>query len=134
MRLRGSVPSFAVLALALLAGGCAPAASAGGSGSPSAQEEADAMNRIEVQVRNTVVPPTSITVYAVDSGGGARRILGSVSPNGRSTLHFNPAVSVSTYRLMARTTGGQELFSTPFSAGVGQTIIWDVQINAIRVL
>jgi hypothetical protein len=28
------------------------------------------MNRIAVQVRNTVVPPTSLTVYAVDSGGG----------------------------------------------------------------
>jgi hypothetical protein len=134
MRLPGSVPSLAALVLALLAAGCAPAATAAGSGSPSAQEEADAMNRIAVQVRNTVVPPTSLTVYAVDSGGGSRRMLGNVNPNGRSTLSFNPAASVSTYRLMARTTGGQELFSTPFTAGLGQTIIWDVQINSIRVL
>lgn len=131
MRLRGSLSIPAALALALLAG-CAPAATAGGS--PSAQEQADAANRISVQVRNTVVPPTSLTVYAVDSGGGTRRILGNVSPNGRATLTFNPAASVSAYRLMARTTGGQELFSTPFTAGVGQTIIWDVQINSIRVL
>ncbi len=134
MRLPGSVASFAALALALLAAGCAPRATAAGSGSPSAQEEAEAMNRITVQVRNTVVPPTSLTVYAVDSGGGSRRILGNVSPNARSTLSFNPAASVSTYRLMARTTGGQELFSTPFTAGLGQTIVWDVQINSIRVL
>lgn len=134
MRLPGSVPSLAALALALLAVGCAPAAGAAGSGSPSAQQEADAMNRIGVQVRNTVVPPTSLTVYAVDSGGGTRRILGSVSPNRRSTFSFNPAANVSTYRLMARTTGGQELFSTPFTAGLGETVIWDVQLNSIRVL
>jgi hypothetical protein len=132
MRLRGSLCVPAALALVLLAGGCAPATTAGGP--PSAQEQADAMNRISVQVRNTVVPPTSLTVYVVDAAGSARRILGNVSPNARATLTFNPAATVNTYRLMARATGGQELFSTPFSAGVGQTILWDVQINSIRIL
>lgn len=132
MRLRGSAPVHAALALALLAAGCAPATSAGGD--PSAQAQADAMNRIAVQVRNTVVPPTSLTVYAVDASGSSRRLLGNVNPNGRATLSFNPAATVSSYRLMARTTGGQELFSTPFTAGIGQTIVWDVQINSLRIL
>ncbi|HEU0078138.1 MAG TPA: hypothetical protein VFQ76_10845 [Longimicrobiaceae bacterium] len=132
MRLRGPVPILTALALALPAAACAPAATAGGS--PSAQAEANAANRVAVQVRNTVVPPTALTVYAVDSGGGTRRILGNVSPNGRATLSFNPAASVSMYRLMARTTGGQELLSTPFTARVGQTFVWDVQLNSIREL
>lgn len=129
MRLRASLPVLAALTC-IPAGACAPAATAG----DGAAQEAAAANRIEVQVSNTVVPPTSLTIYSLEQGSGSRRILGNVSPNGRANLSFNPSITTGTYRLMGRTTAGQELFSTPFTASVGQTVVWDVQINSLRVL
>lgn len=130
MRTRSSILALAATVCTLLAGGCAPAASgAGDTGAPSAAAE----GRITAQVRNSLAPPTAVTVYALDGTGGARRILGNVSPNGTATLAFDPALTTGTYRLMARTTAGRELVSTPFTVSEGQTVVWDIQLNSIQV-
>jgi hypothetical protein len=131
MRIRSFfLPLVAVLVTA--AGACAPAAGTGpgASGTPST---ADPEGQVQVEVRNTVVPPTQLTVYAVESPGTQRRMLGSVSANSTGTFSFRPVSGAGNYRIVARTLGGRELASTPFTVGLGQTVVWDVQTNAVIV-
>lgn len=125
---------FAGLALAAcmtLAGGCAPAATTAGD-EPAATElrQGEALVRVE----NSLIPPTAVTVYAVETTGGTRRLLGSVSPNRTESFRLRMPLSTSTYRLVARTTGGSEVVSTPITITEGDTLSWDMQINALRVM
>jgi hypothetical protein len=120
--------SLAALALALAAA-CAPAT----TGGSSPEEGSASPDRIFVQVSNTVTPPTPLTVYAAPQGGGNRRLLGTVSPNRTETFRFNMTLSSGAYLLMGRTTGGREIVTTPIVLTGGETVIWDVQLNSIRV-
>lgn len=129
MRLRSTLPALGIALCTAVSGACAPGTTtAGESGSPGRVPA----NRIAVVVENTLVPPTPITVYSVETQGGYRQILGNVSPNSTARFTFSPSISAGTYRLMGRTTAGQELFSTPFTVTTGQTVQWDVALNAIR--
>ncbi len=56
-----------------------------------------------------------------------------MSPGGTTTLAYNGAISPGRYRLLARTTGGGELVSDPFTISVGSQVTWDIQTNIIRV-
>ncbi|HEV2147952.1 MAG TPA: hypothetical protein VGR37_11170 [Longimicrobiaceae bacterium] len=129
MRLRSFVLALAI-ALATAVGACAPATGAAGSGRASG---ADPENQVRVEVRNTIAPPTSLTVYALESPGSTRRLLGSVNPGGTATFSFRPPTGAGNFRFMGRTTGGQELYSTPVTVGLGQAVVWDVQTNAVVV-
>lgn len=87
---------------------------------------------VSIRVNNNVIPPTSLTVYAV-SETGSRQILGSVSPSGAKTFSYDPvALSSSRFRLLARTTTGAELVSQPFTLTGTTGLEWEVNTNSIR--
>lgn len=112
---------FAALLALLLSTALASACATAGQGEASA--EGGAM----IRVQNNLIPPTSLTVYAVGETG-TRRLLGSVSPNSTQTLRFEPGAG-GQYRILARTTSGQEILSNPVSVRSGEGIRWDVQAN-----
>jgi predicted small secreted protein len=89
-------------------------------------------NQIGVEVRNDLVPSSALTIYVVPETG-ARRLLGSVSPSETKMLSFQE-VSVGQYRLMARTTGGQEIVSNPIILADARTLRWNLSSNILTVI
>lgn len=85
-----------------------------------------------VKVNNNLIPPTSLSVY-MDPEVGARRLLGHVSPGSSTTLRYTGIAVGSNYRLVARTTGGADIPSTPFPLVRGGTVTWDVQSRIATV-
>ncbi|MDP9349387.1 MAG: hypothetical protein M3P24_09665 [Gemmatimonadota bacterium] len=122
MPLRRFAALLALLLSTILSSACAPAA----------QGEASAGDGVLVRVQNNLIPPTSLTVYAV-SETGTRRLLGSVNPNVTETLRFEAGAG-GQYRILARTTAGQEVLSNPVSVRSGEGIRWDVQANIATAL
>lgn len=113
--------SLLAFVLVLAAGACA-----GTRGQPNGTgNEAD---MVTVQVENTSVPASDITVYMVSSSGG-RSLLGSVPPNRTQTLRYRGSTVGGQYRLLARPTGGREIASNPFILNEGATIRWNLQSN-----
>lgn len=87
---------------------------------------------VAIRVNNNVLPPTSLTVFAV-SETGSRQILGSVSPSSTKTFNYDPvSLSSSRFRLLARTTTGKELASQPFTLTGTAGLEWQVNSNSIR--
>lgn len=111
---------FLVLGTAGL-GACAPGAAGAGGGNTT------------VRVENNLIPPTSLTVSAVPSGG-TRRVLGSVSPNATATLRFNAVRAADQYRLVAQAASGAEIVSNPVTFSPGATVQWDLRSNVAKVV
>ena len=125
LRIRSSLALLAMLAVTFVAA----CASAGGGMEGTADAGPTAAT---VVVNNNLTIPTSLTVSLVPEGG-VRRVLGSVSPNGNSSLRVRGALTGGRYRLLARTTGGADLLSDPFSLGDGEQETWNVQSNIVTV-
>jgi hypothetical protein len=85
-----------------------------------------------VRVNNNLVAPTVISVYLVPEVGG-RRLLGTVTPGSQATLRYSGSTIGVNFRLVARTTGGTEIPSTPFSVRQGETVHWDLQSRIATV-
>jgi hypothetical protein len=85
-----------------------------------------------VVVNNNLTIPTSLTVSLVSESGG-RRLLGNVNPGGNGTLPVTGSLPPGRHRLLARTTGGTELVSDPFTVSEGEQVTWDLQSNIVRV-
>jgi predicted small secreted protein len=94
--------------------------------------EGAGLNQIGVEVRNDLVPSSALTIYVVPETG-ARRLLGSVSPSQTKMLSFQE-VSVGQYRLMARTTDGQEIVSNPIVLADASTLRWNLSSNILTIL
>jgi hypothetical protein len=94
--------------------------------------EGAGMNDVGVEVRNDLVPSAALTIYVVPETG-ARRLLGSVSPAQTKMLSFRE-LSVGQYRLMARTTAGNEIVSNPIVLANAKTLRWDLSSNILTVL
>lgn len=113
--------SLLAFVLVLAGGACAGTrGQANGTGN-----EADV---VTVQVENTGLPPSDITVYMVSSSGG-RTLLGNVPPNRTETLRYRGSTLGGQYRLLARPTGGRDVASNPFILNEGSTIRWNLQSN-----
>ncbi len=108
------------LAAALLLAACAAAV-------PGA---ADA--ELLIRVQNNLVPPTSLTVWAVPATG-TRQMLGTVDPSTTATLRFDPAPAAGQYRLMAETTAGTEIVSNPVVLSDAAVVQWDLSSNIATV-
>jgi hypothetical protein len=117
MPLRRFAALLALLLSTALASACATAT----------QGEASAEGGAQIRVQNNLIPPTSLTVYAVGETG-TRRLLGSVNPNSTQTLRFETSAG-GQYRILARTTAGREILSNPVTVRSGEGIRWDVQAN-----
>ena len=125
LRIRSSLAVLALLAVTFLAA----CASAGGGMEGTADTGPTA---VTVVVNNNLTIPTSLTVSLVPENG-VRRVLGSVSPNGNASLGVRGAITGGRYRLLARTTNGNDLVSDPFSLGDGAQVTWNVQSNIVTV-
>jgi hypothetical protein len=121
--MRTRTKAFAWLAAALLSVTAAACAST---------SEGSAQNQIGVEVRNDLIPASALTVYLVPETG-SRRLLGNVSPAETKTLSFQE-LSVGQYRLMARTTGGQEIVSNPIVLADAKTLRWTLTSNILTVV
>ncbi len=87
---------------------------------------------VAVEVRNNLIPPTSLSVYAVPDIG-SRQLVGVVQPGATRTLRFNPLGSGGQYQFMAETTEGRDIVSNPLTISIGATITWDVNANLATV-
>lgn len=105
-----------VLVLPLLLVACA---------SPRGTEESRATLRVE----NDLIPPTSLSVYAVPEIG-SRILVGVVPPGETTTLTFD-AAAASDYRFVAETTAGREITSDEITLGSGDGAIWSVNANVV---
>lgn len=111
---------FALLAFVLIAG-CA------------STSETEGAADVPVEVRNNLIPPTSLTVWMVPTVGG-RDMLGVVPPGATQTLGFNMFSASGEYRLQAQTTAGEEIWSYPFILSESDAaVIWDLSANNIQV-
>jgi hypothetical protein len=110
--------AVASLALAPLLGGCA-------TGSNATEGAATAA----VEVRNDLIPPTSLTIYLVPESG-VRRLLGNVGPSQTRVLAIRDPMP-GQHRLMGRTTGGNEIYSNRINVGVSDTLRWDLSSNIV---
>ena len=101
--------------------GCGTAARGGAAG-----------EAILVEVNNNLIPPTVVSVYIV-SETGSRRLLGTARPGAETTLRYTGIPAGGNFRLVARTTGGGDLPSTPFSLVRGGTVSWDLRSGIATV-
>lgn len=117
--------SLLVLPLALALGACA---SAGGGAMGAGAEGA-----VTVEVQNNLIPPTSLSVYAV-SDTGTRRLVGVVQPSATRTLTFDPVAVSGQYYFVAEGTSGDEIRSNPITLGRGDTVRWNLSANLVTTV
>ena len=113
---RASILACMILTLSA----CATSGTAGGG-----EGAAVAGDAVAVRVNNDVVPPTTITVWMVPETG-ARRRLGTVTPNGQETFSFAPGIRSMEHRLMAETTEGGDRTTNPFTLVAVSGVRWNV--------
>jgi len=89
-------------------------------------------DRIAVTVRNTLQPPSSLTVSVV-AEGGSRRTIGSVGTGQTETLTFPVNEAAARYRLVAEMPNGEEITSQPFTPVPGGSVTWDLTLNTVTV-
>lgn len=109
-------PSPLVAALSLIAA----CASAGGR---------SARSEVRIEVRNDLVPATSIVVRAV--GGGRRSLLGDVPPAGERELRFRDDFR-GAYVLVARAARGVTVTSPRVPLRDGDRLVWQLSNNVLR--
>ncbi|MEW5930510.1 MAG: hypothetical protein AB1941_23875 [Gemmatimonadota bacterium] len=115
-----------VLLIAL--GGCAPATPPAATAAPGAAA-AVAEGAKVVRVQNNLIPPSSLTVYAVPQTG-VRQMLGVLQPSEAKTFTFEPA-AIGEYRLVAQATAGSEIVSRDFTFAGTRGVTWDMNSNVI---
>lgn len=114
--------------LLLLLVGVVGCAAAGRGGAGGTQQGA-----VAVEVRNNIIPGTSVTVWAAPEVG-VRSLVGTVSPSQTRVLRFSPTGAARTYRLVAETTGGDPVVSNPVVIdGAGTRVVWDLRANIATV-
>jgi hypothetical protein len=107
-----------VLSFAVLLGACASGGGMSGGGQGS----------VALEVENNLIPPTSLSVYALPEIG-SRQLVGIVQPGRTRVLRFDPVGASGQYRFMAETTEGREIVSNPLTISSGATVSWDVNSN-----
>jgi hypothetical protein len=88
---------------------------------------------VDIEVRNNLLVPTDLTVYAVRSTGGGAMLLGSILPAKTQTLRFTPSAYTDSYRLYARLPNGRAIRSESFIVGSDMTgtIVWTLVPNIL---
>jgi hypothetical protein len=104
---------------------------AGACASAERQASTGEDRTVQVTVENDLQPPTSVTVY-IGEQIGTRRTLGDVGPLDTRTFSFELPSRTGNYRLVARTTSGEQLQSDPITVFAGEGIRWQLQGNVLR--
>lgn len=115
-----SLRTLSVLMLLPVVGACATLR--GGDDGP-------ARPGVRVRVENDLIPPTTLSIFAVPEIG-ARRRLGVVRPSRSTTLLFENATP-DVYRFVAQTTAGQEIVSPNITLTPGDGAVWKLSNNII---
>lgn len=115
--------TFMAVAFVALAG-CSSAAGSGGGAQPAA-------GGVAIQVTNDIVPPATVTIWMAPETG-ARRRLGTISPNGQQTFNFSPGIRSMEHRLVAEASGASDMTSNPFILEGVQSVQWNVSSVAVR--
>ena len=89
-----------------------------------------AVEVVDVTVENDLQPPTAVTVFIRDQVG-TRRTLGDVGPLDTRTFSFDPPTASGSYRLVARTTTGEEIQSDRITVFEGEGVRWRLTGNII---
>jgi hypothetical protein len=123
IRLLRRAGGLLLLGMVVALGACASggATSGGGQGGTA------------LEVRNNLIPPTSVSVYA-DPEIGSRRLVGVVQPGATRVLRFDPTAASGQYNFVAETTSGQELVSNPITFSSGASLRWDLSSNLVTVI
>jgi hypothetical protein len=119
--------SSVVIALTVALAACASSGTSGGEGAGGASGDA-----VTVRIVNDLVPPATITVWMVPETG-ARRRLGTVTPNGEETLSFAPGIRSMEHRLVAEATGGSDRTSNPFTLTGVAGLRWNVSSPNVSI-
>jgi hypothetical protein len=110
-----------VLALLALPAGCATGSSA-----------ADGSRDAGVEVHNDLIPPAALTIYLVPESG-VRRLIGNVGPGQTRTLSIREPMA-GRHRLLARTTGGNDIVSNSITIGAMDTLRWNLSSNIVTTV
>ena len=116
-----------VLLIAL--GGCAPATPPAATAAPGAAA-AVAEGAKVVRVQNNLIPPTSMTVYAVPQTG-VRQMLGVLQASETKAFTLEPA-AVGQYRLVGQVSAGSEVVSPDFTFAGTRGVTWDMNSNLVN--
>lgn len=117
MRTAGAV--LAALAMSACAGNTAGEGGGGGE-------------QVQVVVQNDGTIPTQVRVYLVPAGG-AEVLAGSMSTLGTETLTVSAPVVQGTYFLRAEGGTGYRLNSPRIQLRPGDTVVWEMRRNLVRI-
>ena len=113
-----------VLVVALFFVGCATGAS---------RSSASAEGGIALEVRNNLIPPVSLSIYAVPEFG-SRRLVGQVQPGATRVLRFDPSITAGQVRFAAEAGFNRTIQSNPVTVARGDSVRWDVNANIAVVM
>ena len=124
-----------LLALVLSACATSPAASSGtaapapAAGAPSTPV---ADNIIPITVNYNMSDQGQLTIY-IEPTGGIRTVLGTIQPNEQKTFNFRVTASRN-IRLAAISDAGNSGLNSPTqTVPTGQSVVWDMALNNMRL-
>ena len=119
------------LLLVLAIGACG--GSAGMDGEAAAPAAAADGNGLTFVIDNSRSGASSLTVFLVPDGVGARVRLGNVRLGETKTLTPDRTIGSTRLRLIGQETGGRERISRVFTVTRGSIVEWDVTRNRIYI-
>ena len=114
-----------------LAAGCG-----GGGGTSEAARNPDmtlaeaAQNVLVVEIRNNLIPVTTVTAYIQELGGRPRQ-LGTIQANTTETYTVPGRDVASGYTLVAESSGRQAVRSRRINEGAGYKASWNLATNIV---
>ena len=126
-----------VALLVLGAGACATqgAATSGGEAGGAAQPASEAAaesNVIQVEVNHNRADGGIATIY-IEPVAGVKLTLGTIAPGERKTFPYRVEAQNRTVRLSAINASGQTMTSSQITVPRGAGLLWDLQINSVRL-
>ena len=121
--LRASLFAFVGLAAAC-------ASSGGGGGADTTMQPAG--NTVTIRVTNDMIPPAAITVWIAPETGSRRR-LGTIEPSRQGTFSFSPGIRSMDHRLVAETSGGSDVTTTPFTLEGVTAVRWTTSSTVVNL-
>lgn len=130
---RFATPALAVLTV-LVSAACAtkPAATSGDAAAATSAPNPAADNVIRVEVNHNRADGGIATVY-IEPAAGVRLTLGTIGPGERKTFPYRVEAQNRTVRLSAINAAGQTMTSEQITVPRGAGLLWDLQINSVRV-
>jgi hypothetical protein len=132
----GHISSVLLAAVVLIAdSACATRPAEADPEAQRASPAADAAvvnNVIRVDVSHNRADGGTTTIY-IEPAAGVRQTLGTIAPGERKTFPYRVEAQNRTVTLSAINATGQTLRSSQITVPQGAGLVWDLQVNAIRI-